>query len=102
VIAGHAAQEGARMLAVNPTDGKPGDAAYKKIRTRAMGEVPTAWRTGAEVDVPEERSTVAVSLKVPVVLPGVRSPFSIGSRAATAIEDEELPPTQARTPEPAT
>ncbi len=102
VIAGHAAQEGARMLAVNPTDGKPGDAAYKKIRTRAMGEVPTAWRTGADVDVPEERSTVAVSLKVPVVLPGVRSPFSIGSRAATAIEDEELPPTQARTPEPAT
>ena len=98
VIAGHAAQEGARMLAVNPTDGKPGDAAYKKIRTRAMGEVPTAWRTGAEVDVPEERSTVAVSLKVPVVLPGVRSPFSIGSRAATAIEDEELPPTQAQDP----
>ena len=47
-------------------------------------------------------STVAVSLKVPVVLPGVRSPFSIGSRAATAIEDEDLPPTQARTPEPAT
>jgi pilus assembly protein CpaE len=42
VLAGHAAQEGARMMAVNPTDGKPDDAAYKKIRTRAMGEVPTA------------------------------------------------------------
>ena len=50
VIAGHAAREGARMLAVNPTDGKPGDAAYKKIRTRAMGEVPSAWRDGAEVE----------------------------------------------------
>ena len=44
VLAGHAAQEGARMLAVNPTDGKPDDEAYKKIRTRAMGEVPKAWR----------------------------------------------------------
>ena len=44
VLAGHAAQEGARMLAVNPTDGGADDAAYKKVRTRAMGEVPTAWR----------------------------------------------------------
>ena len=94
VLAGHAAQEGARMLAVNPTDGKPGDEAYKKIRKRAMGEVPGAWRGGAEVDVPGERSTVAVKLKVPAVLPGLDSPFAIGSRAATAIEDEPLPPTQ--------
>jgi hypothetical protein len=37
---------------------------------------------------------------VPVVLPGLKSPFTIGSRAATAIEDEELPPSQAITPEP--
>ena len=100
VLAGHAAREGARIMAVNPTDGKPDDAAYKKIRTRAMGEVPKAWRGGAEVTVPKEQSTVAVRLKVPVVLPGVKSPFEIGSRAATAIEDEELPPSQAMTPEP--
>jgi pilus assembly protein CpaE len=101
VLAGHAAQEGARMMAVNPTDGKPDDAAYKKIRTRAMGEVPNAWRGGAEVKVPDDESTVAVRLKVPVVLPGLKSPFAIGSRAATAIEDEDLPPSQAMTPEPA-
>jgi pilus assembly protein CpaE len=100
VLAGHAAQEGARMMAVNPTDGKPDDAAYKKIRTRAMGEVPKAWRGGAEVKVPDDESTVAVRLKVPVVLPGLKSPFAIGSRAATAIEDEDLPPSQAITPEP--
>ena len=100
VLAGHAAQEGARMMAVNPTDGKPDDAAYKKIRTRAMGEVPKPWRGGARVDVPDDESTVAVRLKVPVVLPGLKSPFTIGSRAATAIEDEELPPSQAITPEP--
>jgi pilus assembly protein CpaE len=101
VLAGHAAREGARMLAVNPSDGTPDDAAYKKIRTRAMGEVPKAWKGGAEVTIPKEQSTVAVRLKVPVVLPGVKSPFEIGSRAATAIEDEELPPSQAITPEPA-
>jgi len=100
VLAGHAAQEGARMMAVNPTDGKPDDAAYEKIRTRAMGEVPKPWRGGARVDVPDDESTVAVRLKVPVVLPGLKSPFTIGSRAATAIEDEELPPSQAITPEP--
>jgi pilus assembly protein CpaE len=101
VLAGHAAQEGARMMAVNPTDGDPDDAAYKKIRTRAMGEVPKAWRGGADVRVPDNESTVAVRLKVPVVLPGLKSPFEIGSRAAAAIEDEDLPPSQALTPEPA-
>jgi pilus assembly protein CpaE len=100
VLAGHAAQEGARMMAVNPTDGKPDDAAYKKIRARAMGEVPKPWRGGAEVNVPDDSSAVAVRLKVPVVLPGLKTPFAIGSRAATAIEDEELPPSQAITPEP--
>jgi pilus assembly protein CpaE len=102
VLAGHAAQEGARMLAVNPTGGEHDDDAYKKIRTRAMGEVPRAWQGGAEVEVPENLSTVAVRLKVPVVLPGLKSPFTIGSRAATAIEDESLPPSQTFTPEPST
>jgi pilus assembly protein CpaE len=100
VLAGHAAQEGARVLAVNPTDGKPVDEAFKKVRRHAMGEVPKAWRGGAQVELPEEQSTVAVRLKVPVVLPGLKSPFSIGSRAATAIEDEDLPPSQSLTPEP--
>jgi pilus assembly protein CpaE len=100
VLAGHAAQEGARMLAVNPTDGKHDDEAYKKIRTRAMGEVPGAWRDGAKIEVPGGESTVAVRLRVPVVLPGLKSPFEIGSRAASAVEDEELPPYQAVTPEP--
>jgi pilus assembly protein CpaE len=100
VLAGHAAQEGARMLAVNPTDGKPDDEAFKKIRKRAMGELPGAWRDGARVEVPGGESTVAVRLTVPVVLPGLKSPFAIGSRAASAVEDEELPPYQAITPEP--
>jgi pilus assembly protein CpaE len=100
VLAGHAAREGARMLAVNPSDGKPDDEAFQKIRARAMGEVPKAWKGGAEVTLPREESTVAVRLKVPVVLPGLKSPFAIGSRAATAVEDEELPPSQAITPEP--
>jgi hypothetical protein len=35
-------------------------------------------------------------------VPGVKSPFAIGSRAATAVEDEPLPPSQSFTPEPST
>jgi hypothetical protein len=34
------------------------------------------------------------------VLPAVKSPFTIGSDAATPIESQDLPPSQARTPEP--
>ena len=84
VLAGHAAQEGARMLAVNPTDGKPDDDAYKKIRTRAMGEVPKAWRDGARGRGARRTSRPSpCGCKVPVVLPGLKSPFAIGSRAAT-------------------
>jgi hypothetical protein len=41
-----------------------------------------------------------VRIPVPVVLPGLKSPFAIGSRADAAVEDEELPPYQAITPEP--
>jgi hypothetical protein len=101
ILTGHAAQEGARMLAVNPTDGKdPKDPAYKKVRSRAIGQVPDAWRDGAQLTLPKEQSTVSVRLKVPIVLPGLDSPFSIGSRAAVAIEDEALPPTQSKTPVP--
>jgi pilus assembly protein CpaE len=100
ILSGHAAQEGARMLAVNPTDGEPKDEAYEKVRSRAMGQVPKAWRDGAEFALPKEQSTVSVRLKVPIVLPGLDSPFQIGSRAATTIEDEALPPSQSKTPVP--
>jgi hypothetical protein len=34
------------------------------------------------------------------VLPGLDSPFTIGSRASAAIEDEALPPAQSKTPVP--
>jgi hypothetical protein len=41
-----------------------------------------------------------VRLVVPVVLPGLQSPFKVSDHASTSVEDEELPPSQVTTPEP--
>ena len=38
--------------------------------------------------------TVNVRLSVPVVLPGLRSPFEVSDHASTSVEDEPLPPSQ--------
>ncbi len=89
VLAGHAAREGARELATDPTDTKK-DKPYAEV---AREDLPRAWRTGAKI---EKRDTVVVhvALKVPVVVPGLRTPFVISSDAATSVEDEELPDSQ--------
>jgi pilus assembly protein CpaE len=97
VLAGHAAREGARELATDPTNEKDD----KPFRDVAMEDLPKAWRKGADVTAPEQEVvTVKVRLAVPIVLPGLRSPFRIGSQASTPVESEELPPSQALTPEP--
>ena len=95
MLAGHSAREGARELATDPTDEK-GDRPY---RERAREDLPTAWRRDAKITKPED-VTVRVKLAVPMVLPGVRSPFEITSDAATSVEDEELPESQKKTPTP--
>lgn len=94
-LAGHAAREGARELATDPTDTKD-DKPYADV---AREDLPRAWRKGARIRKKED-VTVTVSLKVPIVLPGVRSPFQIGSQAATSVEDEALPKSQLKTPTP--
>jgi pilus assembly protein CpaE len=97
VLAGHAAREGARELATDPTN----EANDKPFRDAALADLPRAWRNGADITAPEDEVvTVRVRLDVPIVLPGLRSPFRIGSDASTSIESEPLPPSQARTPEP--
>ena len=93
VIAGHAAREGARELAVVPDDPRHRKPAY---RAAAEQDVPKAWRHKAKI-TKEDGSKVRVSLRVPVVLPGLDSPFRVTTDAATVIESEPLPGSQSRT-----
>ena len=103
MLAGHAAQEGARMLAVNPTDGKPDDAAVQEGAPRRWTRCPKAWRQGRGGHAPGQGRSPrsrARQAHVPVVLPGPESRRSRSARAPTAVEDEELPPSQQLTPTP--
>jgi pilus assembly protein CpaE len=89
VVAGHAAQEGARQLAVLSSDaGK--DPPYRKA---AREDLPKGWRPGAEITKPTA-VTVKVSLKVPVLIPAFRAPVHITTTADTSVEDEPVPERQ--------
>jgi pilus assembly protein CpaE len=89
MLAGHAAREGARELATDTTDTKKD----KPYRDKAEEDLPKAWRRHAEIDR-ADKVTVRVKLRVPVLVPGVESPWRIESEAGTSIEDEPLPPEQ--------
>jgi pilus assembly protein CpaE len=93
VVAGHAAREGARQLAVLPSDaGK--DPAYRQA---AREDLPRLWQPGADISKPTP-VTVEVSLKVPVLIPALRSPLRITTTADTSVEDEAVPDRQRDTP----
>jgi pilus assembly protein CpaE len=97
LLAGHAAREGARELAVNTTDTKT-DKPYRKAAER---DLPKAWRKDANIAIDKKDPvTVNVRLVVPVVLPGLGSPFKVSDRASTSVEDDPLPPSQVSTPGP--
>ena len=89
MLAGHAAREGSRTLAIDSTD----EPKEKPYRDTAAEDLPKAWRKGAEIKKTDD-VTVRVKLKVPVLLPNVKSPWKITSSAATVVEDEPLPPSQ--------
>jgi hypothetical protein len=99
LLAGHAAREGARELAVNTAEPpKKHDRPFVKA---AYEDLPKAWRKDAEIERDKDDPvTVNVRLKVPVVLPGLGSPFTVSDHASTSVEDEELPPSQVTTPGP--
>jgi pilus assembly protein CpaE len=103
MLAGHAAREGARELATDPTDDveRPKLNPYEVI---ARDDLPKAWRGGAEITLPGDKDDpqveVRVKLDVPIVIPGINSGFKISSSADTSVESEELPPSQQITPEP--
>jgi pilus assembly protein CpaE len=89
VVAGHAAREGARQLAVLPSDaGKA-----PPYRQAAREDLPSGWRDGADISKPTA-VTVKVSLEVPVLIPAFRSPVRITTTADTSVEDEPLPERQ--------
>jgi pilus assembly protein CpaE len=95
VLAGHAAREGARKLAVDPTDG-PKEWPYREV---AKATIPAGWKKDAEIDK-TDAVTVKVSLNVPLFIPGLKTPWRVSSEAVTSVEDESLPPSQAWTPTP--
>jgi len=76
-FAGHAARMGARALAV----GSP-------VVSAALGQVPSAWRGGA--DVITKPHDVEVQMQMPLLFPGVTVPVTIDSSAGTVIEDQPL------------
>lgn len=95
VLAGHAAREGARELATDPTD----EPKKKPYVDAARAQLPKAWREHADVER-RETVTVKVKLRVPVVLPGLDTPFKVSSQADSSVENEAVPPRQAVTPTP--
>ena len=88
LLAGHAAREGARELAVNTVD-------TRRTSPTATRRRRTSRRRGARtrtIEIDEDDPvTVNVRLAVPVVLPGLKSPFEVSDHASTSVEDEPLP-----------
>ena len=96
VVAGHAAREGARQLAVDSSDtGK-----MPPYREAARKDLPGGWREHAKI---EKRGdvTVSVRLKVPVLIPAFRSPIDGRHAPPTpSSRTTPLPDRQIETPEP--
>jgi pilus assembly protein CpaE len=78
ILAGHAAREGARELAV-------GDS----VRTAVVSDLPDAWRDGLRID--EGSDWVEVDLAVPVLIPGTQTPVRIAVKAGTVVESGAVP-----------
>ena len=93
ITAGHAAREGARELAVDPS----GPGSGKPYYEAAIEDIPSSWRKGAQIEVRGD-VTVSVQLHVPVLIPGFRSPLTVGSTADTVLEDGGLTDRQDTTP----
>ena len=92
VAAGHAAREGARQLAVDEDD-KGANPPYRKV---ARQDLPTAWREHSKIEL-RGSVTVSVKLNVPLLIPGVKTPFEVGTTADTVLEDGELSDRQKET-----
>jgi pilus assembly protein CpaE len=88
VFAGHAARAGAAALAI----GVP-------VKPAATDQLPSAWRSGTEVDPQanyvNHTARVSVRVKMPLLFPGTFSlPVTVDTSAGTVIEDRALPSEQ--------
>jgi pilus assembly protein CpaE len=103
VAAGHAAREGARELATDPTDPSEEKGMSQKERDKqpyrvaARNDLQHAWRGSSEVEL-RGKVTVSVRLSVPVLIPGIKSPVKVGTTADTVLEDGDLTDRQDTTP----
>jgi pilus assembly protein CpaE len=89
VVAGHGAREGARALAVG-----------ENVDDKVNNETHSIWRDGLDID--EGDDFVRVTLQVPMIVPGVDSPFEVDARSGAVLEDEPVPDafeTEAPTPD---
>ena len=68
--------------------------AYHKV---ARADLTGAWRKHAQIELRGE-VTVSVRLRVPLLLPGLKSPLKVGSTADTVLEDGDLSDRQDTTP----
>lgn len=95
VAAGHAAREGARELATDPTDSSDDKGMSEKQRAKepyhvaASEDLKKAWRKNSAIELRGD-VTVSVRLQVPLIIPGIKSPLTIGSTADTVLEDGDL------------
>ena len=78
VVAGHSAREGARALSVG-----------EDVGATVRSETNSIWRD--DLDIDEGDDYVKVTLDVPLIVPGVSSPFEINARSGAVREDEPLP-----------
>ena len=80
-IVTNSARSAARGYAVGERD--------SEVRARAMKALPAPWRE--DVRVRREPSAIRVTLKVPLLIPGVAGPIEVSDRKRTVVEDEPLP-----------
>jgi pilus assembly protein CpaE len=85
VLADHAAREGARALAVG-----------EDVKAAVRSDLPGAWRRNFRVRErdDEKDSAVKVSVAVPLLVPGFRTPFRVPAEEGTVREGEPLPESQ--------
>ncbi|MTV27539.1 AAA family ATPase [Nitriliruptoraceae bacterium ZYF776] len=86
VLASHSAREAAQVAAV--TDGSL-SSMQSRLESAARGSIPDGWRGGLQVRTSSGGTldTVEVTLRVPILFPGMNSPWTASADQGTFRED---------------